>query len=199
MYTWTPKYQLVAQRVTGLSGTLVDVGARDRILLEYLKGDHLQYQSCDVAPGHDYQWDIEKPIEMSDDAFDVVVALDVLEHVENFHAAFRELLRIARQKLFISLPNLTNLSFRLHFLRYGELSAKYSLLSEHQGDRHRWLTSYPQIAKAVNHLARSANCEVQQYDLLFGYGRWHNLFARLPLSANLRTYTLLFEITKPGL
>lgn len=198
MYTWTAKYEIVMRRVANMTGTLIDVGARDRTLSQYLKSDQLRYMSADVASGHTYQWDIEKPIDMSDNAFDVVVALDVLEHVENCHMAFRELLRITRQKLFISLPNMTGLSFRLHFLRRGELSGKYTLQPEYRGDRHRWLTSYPQVARVVNHLAHSERCEVQQYDILLGYGRWHSLFARFPLPAKLRTYTLLFEITKPG-
>lgn len=197
MYTWTPKYQIVADRVAGMTGTLVDVGARDRVLHQYLRPNELQYLSCDVVPGHDFCWDLEKPIEMTDNAFEVVGALDVLEYVENLHAGFRELLRIVRRKVFISLPNMTCLSFRLHFLRYGRLSGKYSLLPEPQSDRHRWLTSYPQVCALVQHVAQAAKCDVQRYDILLGYSRWQDLFAWLPLPASLRTYTVLFEITKP--
>ncbi len=197
MYTLTSKYQVVADRIAGMTGTLVDIGARDRVLQQYIRANELQYLSSDVVSGHDYCWDLEKPIEASDNAFDIVVALDVLEHVEHIHAALRELVRIARNKLFISLPNLTCLSFRLHFLRYGQLSGKYSLLPEYQGDRHRWLTSYPQVCALVQRISRAVPCDIQQYNILLGYGRWQDLFSRLPLPASLRTYAVLFELTKP--
>jgi len=192
------KYALVARRTAGLAGRLVDVGARDRVLRQYLAGSQLEYFSTDLGPGHDFTWDLERPLPAADQAFDVVVALDVLEHVEGLHQALQELLRIARRKVFISLPNMTELTFRLHFLRYGQLSAKYALLPDHQGDRHRWLTSYRQIGACVRGIAARAQCSVQEFDLLAGYGPGRRLLARLPLPAALRTYTVLFEITKPA-
>lgn len=196
MYSRLSKYELVAQRTAGLTGTLVDVGARDKVLTRYLPAGALKYQSSDVVAGHDFQWDLERPIPAPAGAFDVVVALDVLEHVEAIHAALTELIRISRQKVFLSLPNMTALAFRLHFLRHGLLSDKYSLLPDHQGDRHRWLTSYPQVTHFVGTIAQQTGCQVAQYDLLTGYGRWQALAARLPLPAALRTYTQLFELTK---
>ncbi|MGB0384221.1 MAG: methionine biosynthesis protein MetW [Ardenticatenaceae bacterium] len=195
MLTWKSKYQLVGEQVAGISGTLIDVGARDRILHKYLPNE-LTYRSADVVPGHDLLWNLEEPIESPNEAHDIVVALDVLEHLEQIHQAYKELLRITRHKLFISLPNMTGLAFRWDFLTTGRLSGKYDLLPEHQGDRHRWLTSYPQACTFIYHHAQVANCTVKQYDILFGYGRAHNLVARLPLPPALRTYTILFEITK---
>jgi hypothetical protein len=95
------KYDLVAERTLGMRGTWVDVGARDRVLQKYLKPGELRYLSSDMIPGHDLTWDIEKPIPAGDRAYSVVVALDVLEHVEQCHGAHREMLRITGQKLFI--------------------------------------------------------------------------------------------------
>ncbi|MCX7681259.1 MAG: class I SAM-dependent methyltransferase [Anaerolineae bacterium] len=189
------KYQIVGRRVSGLTGTLLDVGARDRVLEKYLPPG-LKYVAADIAPGLDLEWDLEKPIDAPDNAYDIVVALDVLEHVEHIHRAYQELLRITRHKLFVSLPNMTCLSLRLQFFATGHLGGKYDLLPEHQGDRHRWLTGYRQVCAFIGHHARSAGCAVTQYDILTGYSRLHALISRLPLPAELRTYTLLFEITK---
>ncbi|MBP7691327.1 MAG: methyltransferase domain-containing protein [Anaerolineales bacterium] len=190
------KYEVVARRTVDASGVLVDVGARDRVLNTYLRSRHLRYLSADLGQGHDFCWDLEGVLAVPDSAFDVVVALDVLEHVEHIHLALRELIRIARTRVFISLPNLAALAFRLHFLRHGQISMKHALLPEHQGDRHRWLTSYTQIQGFVRHLAAESHCQLTQYDLLAGYGRTHSFLARLPLPAALRTYTVLFELTK---
>lgn len=169
------------------------------MLRQYLPADGLRYLSTDLTPGHDYMWDLEQPLPAPDQAFEVVVALDVLEHVEHFHLALRELIRLARARVYISLPNMTELSFRFHYAFHGQLSAKYALLPDHQGDRHRWLTSYPQARASVAAIAAAAGCSIKQFDLLAGYGRWRRLIAMLPLPAALRTYTILFEITRPHL
>ena len=195
MFTRMSKYQVVGQRLVGVTGTLVDVGARDRVLEGYVPPD-LSYLSADITPGHDLQWDLEEPIRAPDCAYDVVVALDVLEHVEQIQRAYLELLRIARHRVFVSLPNMTCLSLRLQFLGTGHLGSKYDLLPVYQGDRHRWLVGYPQACALIHHYARAARCSVVQFDILTGYGRWHEMISRLPLPAALRTYTILFEIAK---
>jgi len=74
-----------------------------------------------------------------------VAALDVLEHVEAAHAAFGELMRLARRMVFISLPNMNSLKYRARYLFAGRLNGKYFLLPKHQGDRHRWLPVYADI------------------------------------------------------
>ena len=196
MITRKSKYDLVAEQTRGMHGTLADVGARDRVLQKYLQPGELQYLSSDVIPGHDFTWDIEKAIPAGDRSFSVVAALDVLEHIEQCHCALRELLRITDQKLFVSLPNMSGLSFRLHFMRYGQLSAKYDLLPVHQGDRHRWLVVYDQAVRFIHAAAPPSEWKITQYDIVAGYARFHALFARLPLPPKLRAWTMLFKIER---
>ena len=195
---FTRKYEIVGTCTEDCQGTLLDLGARDRVLRSHLHSG-LQYQSVDQCPGHDFQWDLEQPLECPDDAFDIVVALDVLEHLEHIHTAFDEMLRIARSRVYISLPNMGCLSFRVHFLRYGRLAAKYALLPDHQGDRHRWLTSYAQMTTFVHELSRRSGWSVRQFDVAGDqavYGRWFHLVRWLPLSPAAKTHTTVFEICK---
>ena len=195
MLTHESKYEIVGRRLSGLTGTVVDVGARDRRLKDYLPA-HVEYLSADVTPGHDLCWNLEVPLLVPDGSYDTIVALDVLEHVELIHRAFDELLRVARRRVFVSLPNMACLSFRLQYLLDGRLSAKYDLDLDHQGDRHRWLTVYRQVCEFVECRASAAGCTTRRYDILLGYGRYHRKIARLPLSPALRAYTLLFEVSK---
>jgi hypothetical protein len=88
------------------------------------------------------------------------------------------------------------LTYRLHFLYYGQLSAKYSLLPAHQGDRHRWLTVYDQCVPFVHAAAPASEWQITQYDIVAGYARFHALFARLPIPPQLRTWTMLFELER---
>jgi hypothetical protein len=196
MFTRTSKYEIVADRTVAMSGTLVDVGARDKILQQYLQKTRLHYLSSDIMPGHPLYWNLEEPLPAMDNAYEVIVALDVLEHVENIHQALQELLRVSRNRLFISIPNMTCLSFRLHFFYFGKLSGKYTLLPTHQGDRHRWLTSYPQVCTLVQHAIKDRGYEARQYNIVTGYDRWQRIISHLPFPPALRTYTMLFEIIK---
>ncbi|OGS34445.1 MAG: hypothetical protein A2293_15270 [Elusimicrobia bacterium RIFOXYB2_FULL_49_7] len=195
MLTRKPKYQIVGERVSALSGSLIDIGARDRVLKRFITNEELSYLSADRIPGNDITLDLEKPLPMADNSYDIVVALDILEHLESIHTAMKELLRITKRKLFISLPNMSCLSFRVQFLLHGTLSGKYTLGPTHTDDRHRWVTGYKETSEFVRQNV-PADCNVIQYDVLNGFGVLHNAVAKLPLPASLRTYCLLFEITK---
>lgn len=146
IYSRKDKYTIVADLLRGKKGTLLDIGARDRILSQCLDPQMLTYYAADLAPGYDYQLNLEEPLPLADRSFDYVVALDVLEHVEHIHQAFHELARLTRRCLIVALPNMATLPRRWSFLWRASLgTGKYDLLPEHQGDRHRWLTVYPEI------------------------------------------------------
>jgi hypothetical protein len=146
IYTVRNKYRVVGDILRDAEGSLLDVGARDRRLAAELDPQRLAYYSADAGEGHDYQIDLEQKLDLPDEAFDYVVALDVLEHVEHIHRAFHKLARITRHCLIIGLPHLASLARRWSFLWRGHLGTKkYDLYPQHQGDRHRWFTIYPQI------------------------------------------------------
>lgn len=144
------KYAITAQLVAGRSGTLLDVGARDRTLARHLTSSTLAYCSADRDGAHDHRIDLERRLPFPDGAFDVVVALDCLEHVERLHEALRELIRVSRSATVIGLPNLACWQHRLSFLRRGRLATdKYDLGPRAPSDRHRWLTVLPQTDECV--------------------------------------------------
>lgn len=195
MFRKDSKYAIVGERVGGIGGALMDVGARDKRLRQHLPAG-IDYMSTDLSFGGAGRWDLEQPIPAADRSYDVVVALDVLEHVDRIHHAYRELLRVTAKKLFVSLPNMTCLSHRIRFLISGRLGAKYDLPTADHGDRHRWLTSYTQMSRFIEHSADACGFAVVRYDLLVAYDRLDGLVARLPLSAALRAYTVLYELTR---
>lgn len=162
-YVFRGKFRAIAKVLEGANGKLLDVGARDRVLSRHVDLKNVAYFSADVGEGHDFRIDLEKPLNFSDAEFDYVVALDVLEHVENIHRAFHELARISKRGLIIALPNLTTLSRRVLFLFSGRLGTnKYDLLPQHQGDRHRWLTAYPQVKEFILFNAEKTGLRVEK-------------------------------------
>jgi SAM-dependent methyltransferase len=141
--------------------------------------------------------DLEQPLPFGDGSFDVVVALDVLEHLNNPHGTIRELLRVARKAVLISLPNMYYIQFRLNFLR-GRLSEKYCFHPHPVVDRHRWILSYSEALQFIR--INAAEYHIEYEMVLPRRGRtklimeplerwlgktWPNLFA----------YGILFEIT----
>lgn len=199
MFTRKSKYSIVGERSACITGSLLDIGARDRKIEQYIDTNMLRYFSADInnSPDIDVFMDLEESIDCRDGEFDIVVALDVLEHVDRIHKAFSELIRITKRKLFVSLPNMSCLSFRINFMMSGCISGKYSLLPEYQRDRHRWLTSYKQALDFVKHNAEVYGCRVIVYDIITGYGKTHESISHLPIPASLRAYTILFEVSKP--
>ncbi len=141
------KYKMVARMLGEASGPLLDIGARDQILKQYLPAAaQAEYHAADASDGCEFKLDLEKPLQFTDGQFETVVALDVLEHVETMHVAFAELVRITQKRLIIALPSISTLRRRLSFLFQANLATtKYDLYPFHQGDRHRWLTTYDQI------------------------------------------------------
>jgi len=170
-YSLINKYELVGRFANEHGGTLLDLGARDRVLQGYLDTSRVDYRSHDVVPNHDYTFDLEKPIPLTDRSFGIVVGLDVLEHVEHIHDAFAEMMRVASRNVIVTLPVINNLSWRLKFLFAGQLGAKYWLLPEHQGDHHRWVTTYSDIRRFVDVNAAKAGFHVESI---------HNHLERFP-------------------
>jgi SAM-dependent methyltransferase len=151
-FTRAGKYRSVAAVLSDQQegGLVLDVGARDRILSGHLDPARFEYRSADMSAGHDYQINLEDPLPFDDRMFDVVVALDVLEHVDRVHQAFAELSRIAGRLLIVALPNLAAIGRRWSFLLRADLGTrKYDLLPDAQSDRHRWLTTYAQMNEFV--------------------------------------------------
>lgn len=157
------KYRMTAELLSGHSGTLLDVGARDAVLKKYLSPENMySYTSADAAPGCDIQINLEEPIPLSPHSFDAVVALDVLEHIEHIHRAFITLAGLTRRHLVIGLPCMASLPRRLSFMAAGQLGTnKYQLTGKHPGDRHRWLTVYPEIMEFYDSMGQQSGLKLE--------------------------------------
>ncbi|MCY4524853.1 MAG: methyltransferase domain-containing protein, partial [Halobacteriovoraceae bacterium] len=133
-----------------------------------------------------------------DNQFDIVTALDVLEHLDNPHRAFQEMLRVAKKAVFISLPNMYYIQFRWDFLK-GKLSGKYIFPPNPVIDRHRWILSYTESVNFIKHNTKEYTVEIQMITPKRGRSklilepieswlakRWPNLFV----------YATLFMVKK---
>jgi SAM-dependent methyltransferase len=162
MRTYRSKFEEVARYISPRATRLLDVGCRDGRLKRFLPGG-IEYTGIDLVFGPQVTkvCNVESGIPYSDNAFDVVVALDLLEHIDNIWYVFSEFVRIARQQIMVVLPNAYDWRSRLRFLR-GKERDKYRLTPEPIQDRHRWLTSYATSRSFALHMARKHGLRVAE-------------------------------------
>lgn len=129
-----------------LSGRVLDVGCAEMVLKK-LRPD-LQYTGIDIDGAPDLKLNLEKidRLPFEDEAFDVTVCTDVLEHLDNLHFIFQELVRVTARTLIVSLPN--NWANARQPIERGRGSFMfYGLPIDPPADRHKWFFGY---TEAVN-------------------------------------------------
>jgi SAM-dependent methyltransferase len=138
-----------------LSGKLLDVGCDKGVMRQLLP--EIDYLGIDVAGEPDLTINLEKidRLPFQDGQFDCVLCSDVLEHLDNLHFVFNELVRVSGRYLLVSLPN--NWTNARRPLERGTGSfAHYGLPIQPPADRHKWFFSLSEAlgffeAQASNH------------------------------------------------
>jgi len=151
--------------------TLLDMGCRTMALKPYLHHCK-EYHGADMTPSEGViQCNLEEGLKnFADNAYDTVVALDVLEHLERVHFAYKEMLRVARKCAIVSFPNMYYISFRLNYLLKGKLTGKYTFPMEEILDRHRWVLSYSEAVNFIEHNTPQ-ECHIEHYKITPERGR----------------------------
>lgn len=150
--------------------TLLDIGCRDCGLKAWLP-ESLCYSGNDIYQNKygtvRYVGDITK-LEVNE-KFDLVVALDILEHVEQPSLVFDKLINLTNVALITSLPNCYDLKSRYKFVFQGELGGKYYFLSDIIEDRHRWIMSRTEIHKFyLDKVKQHAVGNISIHDMKYG-------------------------------
>ena len=121
----------------------------------------------------------------------------MLEHVENIHFLFSEILRVSKKEAIVALPNMSYWKFRLRYLKGNDISDKYVLPPKMILDRHRWLTSYKSSKFLIQSLSGNFNIVEKKYYYQYNSKvlKWidFKLSKKFP---NIFVYATLFKITK---
>jgi SAM-dependent methyltransferase len=135
---------ILAAYPDGFSGSVLDLGCDVRHLERLARP--ARYVGVGLEPGSTLVHNLEStPYPFDDASFETVVCLDVLEHLEEMHAATAEIFRIASKRVVLTLPNaidhiLAAYLFRRRY-RKEQWTKFYSLTAEPPADRHRWFFS----------------------------------------------------------
>jgi len=120
-----------------LKGKVLDVGCDEAVLRSLLPD--VQYTGVDIGGDPDVRLDLEEiaAFPFADGQFDCVVCADVLEHLDNLHHVFGELVRVAGAHVLLSLPNNWANARRPVEKGKGRIG-HYGLPARPPQDRHKW-------------------------------------------------------------
>ena len=133
-----------------LQGEILDVGCDQACLRRLLSG--VTYVGVDRDGDPDVRLNLETidRLPFDDGVFDCVICSDVLEHLDNLHAMFGELVRVARRYVILALPN--NWANARKPLGRGKGSfSKYGLPVEPPADRHKWFFSLSEAVQFITY------------------------------------------------
>ncbi len=120
-----------------IQGKVLDVGCDKAVLKSLVPG--IDYLGVDVEGTPDLILNLEEIDELpfTTSQFDCVVCADVLEHLDNLHFVFGELVRVCGGHLILSLPNNWANARRAIERGYGTIG-HYGLQIQKPVDRHKW-------------------------------------------------------------
>ncbi len=180
--------------------SLLDIGCRTMDLKPLLKSCK-NYTGTDLIPGEGViACNLEEGLpDFKDNSYDIVVALDVLEHLENAHKVLEEMLRVAKKGVFVALPNMYYIKFRMNFLMGNGLSGKYDFPVDPILDRHRWVLSFEEAKAFMEHNVKQG--ELSTHTIIPDRGRTKMVVEPLQEKLaehfpNLFAYGVLFMVKK---
>lgn len=143
-----------------LEGRVLEVGCDVRTLKGLLP-NATGYVGIDVAGDPDLVLDLEKleRLPFDDRSFDAVVCSEVLEHLDNLHAMFGELVRVSRRNVLISLPNAWTAARGPIGKGRGSIG-HYGLPPKRPMDRHKWFFSLSEAAEFARAQAQQHGLEI---------------------------------------
>lgn len=151
-----------------LKGRILDVGADNCNLRNFLPAG-TEYIGIGLGDSVDVEIDLEKQrVPYEENSFDVVLCLDVLEHLNNLHEMFDQLCKLTRKYLIISLPNpwaaFTSM-LRSGYYKHTELPMKfYNLPVDPSVDRHKWFYGVHEAEGFLKGRGRKNGMQILQLD-----------------------------------
>ncbi|MFW5750834.1 MAG: class I SAM-dependent methyltransferase [Planctomycetota bacterium] len=144
-----------------IENNALDVGCDNRYLARLLP--ELDYTGIDLNDTADLTINLETTpaLPFENDSFETVICTDVLEHLDNLHEIFAELIRVCARNLIISLPgNWANA--RLPIARGRGAIAHYGLPVHKPVDRHKWFFSLEEAQRFLTAQAGIHDIELDE-------------------------------------
>ncbi len=166
-------------------GSVLDVGCFQRDLGAALPMG-LTYVGVDLMGKPDIKMNLDTSrLPFDDNSFNVVVCVDVLEHLENIHAVLDELLRVGSHHILVTLPNCWHGNWRWILPGIRKTSGKYyGLPPQRPPDRHRWFFNTFEAVEFLNVRTRQTGATIDFLDYSLPQTNWRQALLRILLGKN---------------
>ena len=143
-----------------LNESVLDVGCFEAPLRNLL--NLKSYIGIDIAGKPDIKLNLENidRLPFEDDSFMSVLCIDVLEHLDNLHFIFDELIRVSKRFIIISLPNCWSDARRPISRGKGRFK-HYGLPLCKPVDRHKWFFSLTEAKEFIVYKATELNLHIR--------------------------------------
>jgi SAM-dependent methyltransferase len=185
--------------------TLLDVSCKEGDLLRSLQSRGFILRGTNFEPSGpalngvpiDYGVDLLKRLPYEDASFDVILLVEVIEHLENHRVALGELARILKPNgaLILTTPNIMRLNSRLHFFwsGYHKTKRRFIPFDTPLEQAHRF-HNYPIDLPILYYLCKQSGLELEHLEKskVKAYSWFLFVFFGLPVVAY-TWYTLLLR------
>jgi SAM-dependent methyltransferase len=144
-----------------LNKSVLDVGCYEAPLRDIL-GEKI-YTGIDIVGKPDVKFDLDSStlFPFENEAFKSIICVDVLEHLNNLHFVFSELVRVSKEYIIISLPNCWR-DARVPIERGRGHFAHYGLPVNKIIDRHRWFFNLSEAKQFLNAQIEVFNLKLEE-------------------------------------
>ncbi len=171
------RYLLLKDRFGSyVDGDILDMGSRDDTVLKIFNKPCtlVDKNNPDLPP---FDWEKEN-LPFADNSFDSVICLDTLEHINDIHNSFHDLMRVSRKYVLISVPNCWRKMTKIFMRGYGS-GASYGLPPEKPFDRHKWFFNPEDVDNFTAYNGALAKNPFDVVDVAYHMPKtrlWHKIF-----------------------
>ena len=179
-----PRHNIFSEWIESNSSVL-DVGCGDGAFLNFLKGQKrginligvdISEQALSVSKERGFeviQADVSNPLPFKDKFFDYLVCSEVLEHIANSEDLLKEMRRISRKGVLVSIPNIALWKHRCRLFFFGSFPIQW-LLEPREHIRFFSIKDFIKTARFLGFTVRIVKVSTGTRILKY---LWPNLFA----------------------
>lgn len=147
--------------VVNSSSTILDVGCDDNYLKKIIGS---KVFGIDIDGSPDKKVDLEKESLrfLDSNSKELVICLEVLEHLDNLHEVIDDLFRVSSKYVLISLPNVATFNRLWYIFWKKRVSKYYGLPLEKPRDRHKWFFTYDQVVNFMDAYTKKNNHKIER-------------------------------------
>lgn len=187
-----------------VASSVADIGCDKKQLKAFL-AEGVHYVGIDIHQDADVAFDLDsgRALPIGNEEFDLVVGLDVLEHLEQIHFVLDEMCRISSNHVLISLPNNLQSVVSGYILgrrqrdiddplHNGTRAKFYGLPLEKPFDRHRWFFDAEDAEQFIRYRGEKNGFELERVVYEIDFSPFIKKIAKMLLTGFRKRKTLSF-------